>query len=1002
VLRKLGEGGMGAVWLAEHRLLGRLVAVKVVSPALVGSGDALARFLNEVRAAGRLDHPNIVRALDAEEAGGLHLLVMEYVEGESLADLLARRGPLSVATACRAVRQAAAGLQHAFEQGMVHRDVKPQNLMLTKDGRVKVLDFGLARLASEQGAGRRGLTAVGAYMGTPEFMAPEQALDARTADTRADVYSLGCTLYCLLAGRPPFAGETPVQQFQAHQYEEAVQLDGTRADVPAALAEVVGRMMAKDPARRYQTPAEAAEALAPFARSGAKGTVSKTPGQQSTRQPTPAPSIATSGPTYCDSRRDPRRAGLPSPPAGMTAAAGQSIGNDVELVLPREPESWASALADEPAASTPPGVRESWFEEQPGWIDRRGSHAATSQRLRALLAAAGATIFGVVAVALLLGIVLRAKTAAGTLVVEIDQPGAEVYVDGHRYSITPAGDREPVQVEVQEGTRQLKVVKGGFETFTRAFAIKSGDKQVVRVRLEPVATPRPASGSPPGAGSASASPGPPAPLDAPFGPSTAQQSQQAWARYVGSGSEENVDLGGGVKLALVLVPPGSFQMGSRNDENARSTDEQQHGVELVKPFRVGKYAVTVAQFQRFVEDSGYQTDAEKDGRGGSGYNTASRKFEGTAAYTWRNTGWPQTGQHPVVNVSWNDAGAFCSWLEKKTGRNYRLPTEAEWEYSCRAGTTTRFYNGDEDATLARVANFADRSLKAKWDFSDLHDKAWQRQLSAWFGSVSWDDGYPFTAPVGKFQPNAFGLYDMHGNVWQWCEDSYTWEASRSGFRRDCPVRGTGPLRVHRGGAFNEVPERCRTAWRGWLGPTDRNYGLGFRVVQAGPQPGHTIAQLPFGTGANAAEPQAGRQVVPGQVQNAAPAPSPLKAPGAKSPVPQPAPATRRPPTTKPPSRAHGVRAALQHKVTLKPPYPRSYPGAATDRMSVQYAVIELLKQARLGYDFKQSQANVGELARRWVRPQIVNVPCDKALEQLLGPLGLTYQVTKGKAILRRR
>jgi tetratricopeptide (TPR) repeat protein len=213
-----------------------------------------------------------------------------------------------------------------------------------------------------------------------------------------------------------------------------------------------------------------------------------------------------------------------------------------------------------------------------------------------------------------------------------------------------------------------------------------------------------------------------------------------------------------------------------------------------------------------------------------GTSALNKVLRPNAAYTWRSTGWSQTGQHPVVNVSWHDAIAFCAWLQKKTGKTYRLPSEAEWEYSCRAGTATRFYSGDDNGTLAWVANIADRSLKAKWDFSDLKNEAWQRQLSDWFDSVSWDDGYPFTAPVGKFQSNAFGLYDMHGNVWQWCEDSYTLDGSKSGFRQDLPARGSGPLRVYRGGAFNEVPERCRAAWRGWVEPTDHYCALGFRVV----------------------------------------------------------------------------------------------------------------------------------------------------------------------------
>jgi serine/threonine protein kinase len=168
VLRPLGQGGMGAVFLAEHRVMERPVAIKVVNRALLDQPDALQRFFAEVRAAARLSHPNIVAAYDAEPAGDLHLLVMEYVEGVNLAEYLAQKGPLPVALACHFIRQAALGLQHAHEQGMVHRDVKPQNLMLTRKGQIKILDFGLARLASERG-NRQGLTQVGSFMGTPEY-----------------------------------------------------------------------------------------------------------------------------------------------------------------------------------------------------------------------------------------------------------------------------------------------------------------------------------------------------------------------------------------------------------------------------------------------------------------------------------------------------------------------------------------------------------------------------------------------------------------------------------------------------------------------------------------------------------------------------------------------------------------------------------------------------------------------------------------------------------------
>jgi Tol biopolymer transport system component len=274
VLGLLGVGGMGAVYKAEHQLMERPVALKVINRGLLDNAAALERFRREVKAAARLAHPNIVTAHDADQAGDLHFLVMEYVEGQSLARLGQERGPLPVAEACDYVQQAALGLQHAFEKGMVHRDIKPANLMRTPSGQVKVLDFGLARFARESGpapgvpgeaAAAEGglLTQVGTVMGTPDYIAPEQVTDPHTADIRADIYSLGCTLYDLLAGHAPFPEGTAVQKVLAHAQQKPRPLTEFRKDVPWRLARVVDRMMAKDPRHRYQTPAEVAQALAP-------------------------------------------------------------------------------------------------------------------------------------------------------------------------------------------------------------------------------------------------------------------------------------------------------------------------------------------------------------------------------------------------------------------------------------------------------------------------------------------------------------------------------------------------------------------------------------------------------------------------------------------------------------------------------------------------------------------------------------------------------------------
>jgi hypothetical protein len=262
----LGEGGMGSVYEAEHRVMQRPVALKVISRAYTASDTAVERFRREVRAAARLVHPNIVTAYDAENAGATHFLVMEYVEGVTLARLVKERGPLPVAEACGYVRQAALGLQHAHERGMVHRDVKPANLIRCTDGTVKVLDFGLATLTAERG---EGLTEENVVMGTPDYLAPEQAKDARSADIRADVYSLGCTLYYLLTGNVPYPAPTLLQKVLAHRELPLPSLRQACPAAPPGLAKVLARLLAKKPEDRYPTPAVVAAALEPFTQAAA-------------------------------------------------------------------------------------------------------------------------------------------------------------------------------------------------------------------------------------------------------------------------------------------------------------------------------------------------------------------------------------------------------------------------------------------------------------------------------------------------------------------------------------------------------------------------------------------------------------------------------------------------------------------------------------------------------------------------------------------------------------
>ncbi len=264
LLERVGQGGMGSVFKARHSRLGRIVALKVIRKERLASPDAVRRFRREIQAAAQLNHPNVVVAYDAEEAAGTHYLAMEFVEGADLARLVKEKGPLPVARACEYVRQAALGLQHAHEQGLVHRDVKPSNLLLGPDGQVKVLDLGLARLNAVPSpeCAESVLTETGAVMGTPDYIAPEQVEQSNAVDVRADVYSLGCTLYHLLAGAPPFAGFSMGKKLACHLATEPPRLENVRPDVPAALGAVVRKMMAKRPEDRYQVPGEVAQALA--------------------------------------------------------------------------------------------------------------------------------------------------------------------------------------------------------------------------------------------------------------------------------------------------------------------------------------------------------------------------------------------------------------------------------------------------------------------------------------------------------------------------------------------------------------------------------------------------------------------------------------------------------------------------------------------------------------------------------------------------------------------
>lgn len=264
---KLGEGGMGAVYRGIHGKLGKAFAVKILAHAACGQPDMIARFEREMKAVGKLEHPNIVAASHAGEQDGRHYLAMDLVDGVDVQKLIDARGPFEISDACELIRQAAEGIQHAHENDLVHRDIKPSNLMLTRDGKVKILDLGLAVL-QQTNDDQTGITPSGHIMGTPSYMSPEQVTDAHRVDIRSDIYSLGATLYALLAGEPPFGDDqydTPGKKMVARATQDAPSISTLRDGLPCELVLVLDRMMNRDPDERYVQPAEVAALLAPFA-----------------------------------------------------------------------------------------------------------------------------------------------------------------------------------------------------------------------------------------------------------------------------------------------------------------------------------------------------------------------------------------------------------------------------------------------------------------------------------------------------------------------------------------------------------------------------------------------------------------------------------------------------------------------------------------------------------------------------------------------------------------
>jgi len=427
LLEKIGAGGMGQVFKARHQRMDRLVAIKLLPSATMKEPVAIARFEREVVAAARLRHPNIVAADDADQANGIYFLVMELIEGRDLSAIVKQDGPLPVDTAVNYILQAARGLDAAHAEGIVHRDIKPANLLLDKRGIVKILDMGLARLSGTSDGGQRAdLTSTGTIMGTVDYMAPEQALDTKSADARADIYALGCSLFYLLTGKAIYDGDTLMKKLLAHREQPVPSLCVVRPEVPAHLDAIFQRMIAKKTEHRYQSIRQVIDALDELH-------------------------------------------GMPQQ-AEPHAAPQAPISDAVDLGL-------TDLLTSPPIATS---LRPERAKKERSSVSMR----VAGRRFLPLIGG------GLLGMAVLIGLLVNAfGSGDAKVLLTVNEPGAVVQLLGTDGMVQSEHlvDGESLTMSVKPGVAKLLVSKAGFEPFRSEFSLVAGKPTPVAATLVPLA-----------------------------------------------------------------------------------------------------------------------------------------------------------------------------------------------------------------------------------------------------------------------------------------------------------------------------------------------------------------------------------------------------------------------------------------------------------------------------------------------------------------------------------
>ncbi|MFL5240690.1 MAG: SUMF1/EgtB/PvdO family nonheme iron enzyme [Gemmataceae bacterium] len=784
ILEVVGQGGMGIVLKAFDEQLHRIVAVKVLAPQLATSASARRRFIREAQAAAAVCHDHVV-TIHAVNAGTVPYLVMQLVAGYSLQDKLEKSGALGLKEILRIGLQTAEGLAAAHKQGLVHRDIKPANILLENGvERVKITDFGLARAVDDAS-----LTQSGVVAGTPQYMSPEQA-QGESVDHRSDLFSLGSVLYAMCTGRPPFRASGTMAVLKRVCEETPRPIREINREIPDWLCAIVAKLQAKNPADRFQSAKEVADLLSQHL--------------AHLQQPrlVPAPAAVT-----------------------QTSSEGEPIANSVDVFATDRKKVSRTILA---------GIW-TFFLLPILWaflIPYLGVIWSTTIFVLALAASLflfpvkrTILVVGAITVLAVGGVVFEYKQpmwwnelwnlggqpdrTTGTVSINWTDPDLRVVIDkggGTSYGF----DRSPFVQGLSPGAYTLRAMRGEEVVYEVEFILSPGESRLINLPPIPLSAP--------------------ALARAPFTAEEAEQHQKAWAKHLGVPVETTNAIG----MKLRLIPPGEFQMGMTSQEmdlankdrspdhwlvSSTKTSGPQHKVTLSKPFYCATTEVTIGQFRRFVEATGYQTDAEKDGKGGARWDERQKKMTQDPRLNWKTPGYHATDDSPVTQVTWNDAVAFCNWLNAMQGlgesyrsvqgpwwkptnaKGCRLPTEAQWEFACRAGATTNYFWGTDEGMLRNYAWYSENSSGK-------------------------------THPVATKAANPFGLFDMQGNVSELCQDLSDNKEYKSLDVIDPEGTQAGTCYVRRGANFASQSKDCASAQRLLGLPFDvRHDDTGFRVVQ---------------------------------------------------------------------------------------------------------------------------------------------------------------------------